>query len=67
MMGWAVSTTVDGKEILVEVPDDEADNVMVMFRINPHAWRYFGVMCFDDRPGYFPQLEAHRAGLPSIR
>lgn len=58
---WTVSTSVDGKEYLVEVPDDEmSDDMFVLMRINPHAWRYFSIMCFDDRPGYFPQLEAHK-------
>lgn len=55
---WTVSTTTpDGETIMVEVPDTEAGRMFTLFKINHHAWRYFGILCFDDRPGYFPQLE----------
>lgn len=31
-------------------------NIFKAFRIDPHAFRYFGIIRFLDLPGYFPQL-----------
>lgn len=31
-------------------------DVFEMFNINRHAFHYFGIICFTDMPGYFPQL-----------
>jgi hypothetical protein len=31
-------------------------DVFDQFLINRHAWHYFGILCFLDKPGYFPQL-----------
>ena len=28
-----------------------------MFNVDYHALHYFGILCFTDMPGYFPQLE----------
>lgn len=27
-----------------------------IFNINRHAFHYFGIICFLDKPGCFPQL-----------
>jgi hypothetical protein len=32
-------------------------DVIEAFRVNEHALRYFGIVCFTDMPGYFPALE----------
>jgi hypothetical protein len=32
-------------------------DVFDSFRINHDAFRYFGIICFTDIPGYFPQLD----------
>jgi hypothetical protein len=26
------------------------------WRIDVHAWKYFGILRFTDMPGYYPQL-----------
>lgn len=31
-------------------------DVFDQFAVNRHAFRYFGIICFRDMPGYFPQL-----------
>lgn len=55
---WTVSAKDEfGVEHQVEVPDDETDEMFTLFRIDRHAWHYFHVLCFIDKPGYFPQLE----------
>ena len=32
-------------------------DVFKQFLINRNAFRYFGIICFEDMPGYFPQLD----------
>jgi len=39
----------------------EAQDIIEVFRIDPHALRYFGIVRFLDMPGYFPQLASHRS------
>lgn len=34
----------------------EVTDILTMFLIDPHALRYFGIIRFLDRPGFFPQL-----------
>lgn len=32
-------------------------DIIKVFKINLYALRYFGIICFEDMPGYFPQLK----------
>lgn len=38
----------------------DALGILIAFDVNIWALHYFGIVCFNDRPGYFPQLEVHR-------
>lgn len=45
--------------------DVTPEDILKQFRVNRHALRYFGILCFEDLPGFFPQLEnGHLALLP---
>lgn len=35
-------------------------DIFYRFKIDRHAFRYFGILRFTDMPGYFPQLSAPR-------
>lgn len=38
------------------------EDIFRFFKIDRNAWRYFHILCFEDMPGYFPQLKSHGTG-----
>lgn len=57
---WRARVVGPNGETLIDWVEVDQTDLFVTFRINQHAWHYFGVLCFLDLPGYFPQLEVKR-------